>query len=168
MPNRKGTAGSRSMFWGTAAPSLSFTSRIPRHGTACQRGAWGECVWAAFPQPLQNSYAAGKCTCCYCDISHSLALLNSLSPNPIALFSPGFFLASTNAHASACAGYICRTVCSVGWRYTLPCLVHHLPSRTTVMMCTTASQTHCKQRYLHFRAHPHFFAMFFVISKNNR
>lgn len=48
-------------------------------------------MWAALPQPLQNSYPAIKCSCCYFDISHSLALLNSLSPNPIVFFSPVLF-----------------------------------------------------------------------------
>lgn len=131
------------------------------------RGLRGECLWAALPQPLHNSYPAIKCSCCYPDISHRLTLLNTLSPNLIVLFSPFFFWASANAHASVC-GYVCRTVCSGGWRHTVPCLVHPLPSRSTVMICTTACQTHREQQYLHFGVHAHFFAMVFVTSKNHR
>lgn len=121
------------------------------------RGLRGECLWAALPQPLHNSYPAIKCSCCYSDTSHSLALLHTLSPNLIVLFSP----------TSAC-GYVCRTVCSGGWRYTVPRLVHHLPSRSILMICTTACQTHREQRYLHFGDHAHFFAMVFITSKNHR
>lgn len=56
-------------------------------GDSRPEGVGGECAWAALPQPLQNRYPAIKCSCCYYGISHSLALWNSLSPNPIVLFS---------------------------------------------------------------------------------
>jgi len=59
---------------------------------------------------------------------------------PDCFVPPSCFLASTDAHASVCAG----CVGSGGWPHAPPRLVHHLPGRTIVMICTTARQTHCK------------------------
>lgn len=131
-------------------------------GQPARGGVRGMCVGSSSPAPAEQ-LPCYKMQLLLFWYFTQLSTLEFFVSKPDCFLLPSSFLASTNAHASACAGYVCRTVCGVGWRHMLPCRVHHLPSRTIVMICTTASQ-----KYLHFGAHPQFFAMVFVTSENHR